>query len=274
MQVGSTGAGVNIEQGVTTRVSLKKGLKKMASISLNGRPLRNPIVSRMVIDDFLNRDGHSWHVRVNHRCRLPVGSGYGTSGAGAASLSLALNDALGNPFSRNGALAIAHIAEVKAKTGLGTVASVSRGGLAVRLKPGAPGVGEVRRLPLRTSQRVVSGSFGPILTKRVLSSRTLRTRVNFCSGRLVASLLKRPDGQNFVRLSRTFAECLGIISLRLRRFLDLADMRGRLGSMMMIGDGAFCLVSSDLVPVIVGLMRLAGLSPVVSRIYAKGAHLI
>ncbi len=273
-RVGSTGAGVNIEHGVTTTVSVREASRQKTSVKLNGRPLSDPVVSRRVVDEYMASERRPWKVYVEHLCRLPVGTGYGTSGGGAASLSLALNNALGDPLSRSESLSIAHVADAGATAGLGTVASVSKGGFVVRVKPGAPGLGEVRRLSLPGSLRVVSGSFGPMSKSLVLSSLSLRHRVNLCSRRLVRSLLGRPDAENFVRLSRKFADCLGLVSSRLRRVLDSTDREGVIASMMMLGDGAFCLVPSDRVPGISRLFRREGLLTVASRIYQKGAHVI
>jgi pantoate kinase len=209
---------------------------------------------------------------VEHRCRLPVGAGYGTSGAGAASLSLALNSAFGNHLNRTEALEIAHVADAAARTGLGTVASVSEGGLAVRVKPGAPGIGIVRRLTIPSYMRVVSGSLGPMSKARVLSSRTLRNRINLCSRGLVERLLKRPDATNFVGLSRRFSDCLGLVSVRLRRVLDELDGRGVVASMMMLGNGVFCLVPKKAAGGIAREFRSAGMSSLISRIGREGAH--
>jgi pantoate kinase len=272
--VGSTGAGVNIEQGVVTKVILVKDQRRRVSILLNGFHLQDPVVSKNVVHEFLAGENRIWSTRVEHTCRLPVGRGYGTSGAAAASLSLALNAALGEPHDRNGALRIAHEAEVKAKTGLGTVASVGTGGFAVRIKPGAPGVGIVKRLALSRSLRIVSGSFGAISTSRVLSDGRLRRRVNPCSRGLLRDLMSRPNEKNFLRLSRRFAECLQLISPSLRRFLELADDVGLVASMLMMGDGAFCIVNQKVARKTAGLMLDYGMSPVISRIYPKGATVI
>jgi len=273
-RIGSTGAGVNIEHGVVTRVAVRKGLKPRVSVMLNGRRLVNAVVSKRVINEYLLLYREPWTVKVDYICDLPVGRGYGTSGAGAASLTLALNDALGNPLGRIAAFSVAHKAEVKARTGLGTVAAVSEGGLAVRVKPGAPGIGEVRKLSVPESLRVVSGSFGPIPTVTILSSRSLTHRVNVCSRRLVENLLRRPEERNFLRLSRSFADCLCLGSRRVSRALALAERHGVVASMMMLGDGVFSLVPSDSVQVVAGLMRSTGFSTISSRIYSRGAHLV
>ncbi len=272
MRAGSTGAGVNIEPGMTTSVSAKRSSRQRVSIRLNGQVMRNPIVSRTVVDEYLGLASGSWKIQVDHKCVLPLGTGYGTSGGGAASLSLALNDALETSLGRTDSLGIAHVADARAKAGLGTVASVSKGGFAIRVKPGAPGFGIVRRFSLPRSLRVISGSFGPISTSRVLSSNSLRRRINGCSRGLVGRLVRRPDEENFVSLSRRFAECLGLVSSQLRRVLTNADKAGQTTSMMMLGNGAFCIVPRDEVAGVLRLFRRNGLFPVVGRISTEGAH--
>jgi pantoate kinase len=271
---GSTGAGVNLEHGVRTKVAVRGASRDRISIRLDGRVLTRPSTSKRVIDAYLPRTQRHWIVRVEHFCKLPIGAGYGTSGAGAASLSLALNAAFGSQLSRTEVLKIAHIADVEASTGLGTVASVSESGLAVRVEPGAPGIGTVRRLALPSNLRVVSGSFGPISKVRVLSNRVLRKRINICSRGLTSRLLTNPDASNFANLSRKFADCLGLISTRLRNVLNTLDGRHVVASMMMLGDGGFCIVPRNRAAGIAGLFRSVGMKSLVSRVGGEGAHLV
>ena len=241
---------------------------------MNNRLLRRPVVSKRVVDEYLHLGEGHWRVRVEHQCKLPIGAGYGTSGAGAASLSLALNKAFGGQLSRIGALRIAHVVDIDAKTGLGTVASVSAGGLAVRVRPGAPGIGKVRKIATPSGIRIVSGSFGKLSKPRILSSRKLTERVDACSRGLVASLLNQKNASTFVSLSRKFGDCLGLVSRRLRGVLDLLDQRGVVSSMMMLGDGAFCIVPQDEARDVARLFQNAGMSAVISRVGRQGAHVL
>ena len=273
-RIGSTGAGVNLEQGIATKVTISKAHNDRVSVLMNNRPLRRPVVSKGVVDEYLHSAEGHWRVRVEHQCKLPIGAGYGTSGAAAASLSLALNKAFGSRLSRIGALRVAHVADVDAKTGLGTVASVSVGGLAVRVRPGAPGIGKVTRIATPSGIRIVSGSFGKLSKPRILSSRRLTERVNACSRGLTASLLDQGNVSSFVSLSRKFGDCLSLASWRLRGVLDSLDQQGVVGSMMMLGDGAFCIVPQDEARGIAGLLRNAGMSAVISRVGRQGAHVL
>jgi len=172
------------------------------------------------------------------------------------------------------ALEIAHVADAQAKTGLGTVASVSVGGLALRLKPGAPGIGRVRKLHATAGVRVVSGSYGRISKPNFLNSKSRTERVNECSSGLLEALVRKPDMSSFLSLSRKFSDCLGLASYRLRRVIDLLDARGIVSSMMMLGDGVFSIVPHQAAAGVARLLRFRGMSVVTSPVGQEGAHLL
>jgi len=241
------------------------------AISFNGKPLAHPVVSRAVVQEYLERSSKTLQVNVLHKGILPMGCGYGTSGAGALSLSLALNRALGSYLSEIEAAQIAHKAEVKFKTGLGTVTSAFYGGLVLRTRAGAPGIGEVKRIIPSSSLRVVSAAFGPISTAGVLTNSGLRKRINLCGRGLVSLQVKSPETNTFIRLSRRFADCLGIFSPRLRGAIANMQRRQIVSSMMMIGESLFTVVRGDLVPEAKASITSAGLTPVVSKISREGA---
>lgn len=274
LRVGSTGAGVTLDKGVTTALNLQKSHRSRVSVSLNGRPLNDPVVSRKVIEEYLRLDGRTWRVKVSHKCELPIGCGYGTSGAGALGLSLALNDAMGLGLSKIETAGIAHICEVRCKTGLGTVTSLFYGGFNVRTKPGAPGLGEVRKVKLSKSLRVVSATFGPISTMRVLSNNQLRKRVNTCARTRLSKILGEMTETAFVGLSKTFAVCLGLISSRLGRAMDALYANGISSSMIMLGESLFCILPDDSVSKSLQPFRNSGLAPVVCKIATFGARLV
>ena len=123
---------------MTTNVSLRRTRHTRIVAEFNGDKLSSKAVSSEVARRYLELDGGSWQTEISHVSGVPSGLGYGTSGAGALSLSLALNEAMGLSLSMPEAAQIAHMCEVECKTGLGTVASVFSGGLTVRTAPGAP----------------------------------------------------------------------------------------------------------------------------------------
>ena len=272
-RIGSTGTGICVEQGVTTRVTLNPSSHRKDSILLNGRPLERAVVSRIVLRKFREKVG-TFSARVSHSSELPVGCGYGTSGAGALSLAFATNENLGQPLKRLEAAQIAHVAEVEARTGLGTVASEFTGGVVVRLKPGAPGIGSTQRFRFGQESRVVSGSFGPFRKTRVLGNVSLSDRVNSCAENLVSRFLQKPDSERFVKLSRRFTECLSLKSARLDHAMRYLASQGFMSSMMMLGESLFCLVDEESVGKASKALAEARLKPVVSKVAYRGARLV
>lgn len=274
LRIGSTGAGINLRDGVTTSIRISQSTRPKIEVLFNAKPLSNPIVSLEVIRKYLERSSRKLRIVAFHETALPMGCGYGTSGAGALSLSLALNEALGSNLTKIEAAQIAHNAEVKNRTGLGTVTSAFYGGLLLRTMPGAPGFAKFRKITLSSSLRVVSATFGPISTRGVLSSVSLRKRINGCGKGLLSLQLRNPEIGTLLKLSQRFAECLGLISPRLLETISELRRRTITSSMMMIGESIFTIVRRDLVPAASAALREAGLPPVVSKISDRGAHVL
>jgi pantoate kinase len=274
LRVGSTGVAVAVNTGVTTRVGLRKTRHTNIVARFNGQRLPVEAVSSHVARRYVELDNRSWQVIISHECGVPSGRGYGTSGAGALSLSLALNDALGLSLTMPEAAQIAHLCEVECKTGLGTVASVFSGGLTVRTGPGAPEIGHVRKLSLPSSLRIVSASFGPISTRRVLASHSLKKTINTCGRALIEKFLRDTSYSNFMIISRKFSDCVGLISSRLRRAMNALDSSGFNCSMMMLGESLFCLLPHEEAARVETILRSHDLTPTTSRVAQSGARLI
>lgn len=274
LQVGSTGASVAITHGVTTRVEFRPANSLRAKVTFNGRSLPSESVSNYVVRKYAKLADAVWNIKIEHECLLPTGRGYGTSGAGALSLSLAINEALGAPLSKVEAAQIAHVSEIACGTGLGTVASVFVGGMTLRLTPGAPGQGIVQIFDTPRSIRVLSHSFGPISTKKVLDAKPLRARVGRCGQGLLKEFELDKSVDSFVALSRRFSNCLGLRSARLTKAMNSLDSKGVRSSMMMLGESLFLLVRDREVSRFAQLLRDIGLKVVISHVAGSGARVI
>ncbi|MEM2210495.1 MAG: hypothetical protein QW372_05365 [Nitrososphaerales archaeon] len=245
LYIGSKGAGFSIIQGVTTKVSIEPYHKPSFEIRINGYPTQSACVSERVLKLFLKLVKRNYQIIVDHNINIPIGGGFGSSGAGSLSLSLALNEALGLGLSKIEVAQIAHIAEVECKTGLGTVIAEMYGGFELRLKPGAPGVGELKKIPVNGDYSILCLNFGPISTKRVLTDPNYRDKINGMGGKLLNELLSHQSIENFLKLSRQFTNYLNIMTDRVRNVLKDADSRGFTCSMMMFGEGVFSIVKND-----------------------------
>ncbi len=236
---GSRGAGICLSKGVKTYVKIKESSNPELKVSLNGKALKSTQLTRFVIDFFLPKNDRNYSFFVDYDVQVPIGSGFGSSGACALSLSLALNEALGMGLSKVEAASIAHKAEIKCKTGLGTVIAETYGGFEARVKAGAPGIGEIMQIPISNDYSVACLSLGPISTKAMLSDEILLNRVNEAGKGLVDRFIAEPSPENFMILSREFSDSLSIYTNRVKKVLNELDDYGFKSSMAMIGETIF-----------------------------------
>lgn len=278
LYIGSRGAGVCLNNGIETTIVVKKTPEFSSEIKINGVIQDSAEVSRQVMNVALSRLKKCSHysVFIEHRMNVPIGAGFGTSGGAALSLALALNEALELNMTRTEAAQMAHVTEVECKTGLGTVIAETLGGVEIRTKPGAPGIGEILQVPVSKNTMVACLSFGPLSTKESLTNPTTRERVNRLGGDLVNKLAEKPDLAGFLELSRQFAEHVGLITERVRRVLKATDAAGFACSMAMFGESVFTLVERDSLEDITRIFRKHGLGGVIvsSEIDFEGARLL
>lgn len=275
---GSRGAGVSISRGVTTTVKATHSANTKTQIKINGSPSASAPVSKRVVAALLGFASDKGHrIEINHEVELPVGCGFGTSGAAALSLAFALNDVLDLGLSRLKAAQIAHIVEVECQTGLGTVIAETVGGIEIRAKPGGPGAGEVHTIPNNPEYSVVCLPFGPIPTPKLLSDKAVRTRINERGGLLTDALLKHPSVDNFLVYSRDFAEHIRLVTERTRRVLQDTDKAGVTCSTAIFGENVFTLVPPELIQKVKEIFAShtpTGCDILVMDVDCKGARLL
>ncbi|MBS7638843.1 hypothetical protein KEJ49_08220, partial [Candidatus Bathyarchaeota archaeon] len=256
LYVGSRGSGFSIKDGVRTTVKVERNSKPRYQISVNG-VLTDFEVSEHLLNMYISRfeDVKNFRILVDHRVNVPIGAGLGTSGAAALGLSLALNDLFELGMSRVEAAQLAHIAEVECKTGLGTVIAEAYGGFEIRVKAGAPGIGEIIRVPVPRDSAVFCLIFGPLSTKGLLTDNDVCRRVNMLGGKLVDEMVKDPKFHNFMKFSRMFSDHVGLMSSEVIKIFKIMDEAGFIMSMPMFGDGVFTICGDDLVEDILGILH-------------------
>ncbi|MGC8936175.1 MAG: pantoate kinase [Candidatus Methanomethylicaceae archaeon] len=202
---GSTGAGICLEAGVTTRVTIKKSNKPEFTLLWNGLPMHEPKVCKSVLRRIIDPEAHL-SIVAEQSSLLPINYGYGMSGASALSLALAINKALGSPMPITKVGDVAHFAEVENLTGLGDVSAQMVGGFEIRLAPGAPTVGMVKRLLDHDEFLIITTPVKPISTKRMISINL--KRINEQGDFAMSAFMKSPTLETFINLSRGFWERL------------------------------------------------------------------
>jgi pantoate kinase len=226
LKMGSCGCGFTLEDGVHTDV----WPSGTTEVYVDGMP-SEASTTRTVIE--LLTDSH---VHVESDMGLPVGGGFGASGAGAFSTALALNQALGLGKTYNELAYAAHVAEVKNKTGLGDVAGMTLGGVVIRKKPGTPYV--LDRIPVEAKD-IYCVHFGPISTKSVLSDPKEKAAINEAGKKCLKELLREPTFEHFMRLSRRFSVDTGLISKKALDAVETVEAFDGMASMAMLGDTVF-----------------------------------
>ncbi len=248
-RAGSRGAGLTLTDGV--EVTVRPAAESTVVLDGEGIDIEpvETVLSTLAVD-----------ARVEAHSELPLGAGFGVSGAMALGTALATNRVFDRKLSVNELVTIAHGAEVRAGTGLGDVVAQARGGIPIRLEPGAPAHNELDGIPSRA--RVEYVSFGGLSTADVLSGET--ERLTAAGERALSLVVEEPTLASFVHASRRFAREADLLTPAVRETLEaVADVGGH-ASMAMLGDTVFALGT--------GLSE-AGYEPAVCGTHSAGATL-
>jgi len=276
-RIGARGGGFGLKKGVLTKVNVAKSKPRSVEVLINGRLAPKAETTQTVVDMLLERVDQTLSVKVKHRVDVPIGAGFGTSAAGAVGTALALSKVLDLSLTYRDIGRIAHVAEVKCKTGLGTVSGILVGGCVIVLEPGAPDHGSVDRLPITSDYCIVSGVFQPRLTSEFLKSIKKRAIINEMGQKTLESILANPSLENFMHCCKDFALKTGLATKRVIKLMEEAEKAGSVGAAQnMLGEAVHALVEKDRVKRVVEAFEKV-LPPdkiVVSEVSLQGAQLI
>jgi pantoate kinase len=276
-RVGARGGGFGLKKGVFTEVCVSKSKKEETRILINGKHAPEAKTTRTVVDMLLEKADQTYNVEVKHSVQVPIGAGFGASAAGAMGTALALCKALDLNLTYRELGCIAHVAEVKCKTGLGTVSGIMFGGCVLVLEPGAPDHGAVDRIPISPDFHIVAGVFQPRLTSKFLESTKKRAIINDAGQKTLERILSEPSLENFLHCCRWFAEKTGLATRRVVKLMTAAEEAGAVGSAQnMLGEAVHALVEKDKVKSVVEVFERV-LPPekiIVAEVSLQGAQLV
>ena len=242
-QLGSLGAGFSIQKGVKTTVTVRERTKHDISdfaIKVNGFESGDMRVSELVLSRFSIKGKF---IDVTHDIDVPVGYGFGCSAAVALSLSIALNDALDCKLTKIQVAQIAHDIEIECRTGLGDVLASYHGGFEVRVKPGAPGIGQVKKINSKEKRDVIIICFNPISTKKFLKEKI--SSINGLGGKMVKKLIESNDTEEFQDMSIKFAKYVNVVTPKMNQVINLLHKNGIKCGVALFGETVFSLVTKD-----------------------------
>ena len=157
--------GFTVNEGIIAEVSKSE----KTEIFFNGKSINFPTVKTAV------RKLTKEKIRIFIKSKLPLGCGFGLSGASALATAYAVNKLLNLRKNPKELALIAHTAEVENKTGLGDVVNQFFGGFCVKFKPSSHFI--VEKLQFNNTE-IYCKYFSKISTKSVMTNPKLKNRIN------------------------------------------------------------------------------------------------
>jgi pantoate kinase len=275
--IGARGGGFSPDKGVLTEVVVTGAKETRVQIFINGVCCPEADTTMYVVETLTEKTSEHYEITVKHSVDVPIGAGFGSSAAGAIGTALALSKTLGLNFTYNQLGKIAHVAEVKSKTGLGTVGPLLFGGCGLTLEPGAPGYARLDRIPVSVDHRLVVGTFRPYPTKELLSTNEKRKIINEWGRRTLTKIVANPSLDNFMKSCKEYAIGTGFVTERVRNLIELSENAGAIGAAQnMLGEAVHALVHVDRVEAVYDAFRavLPEEKIITAKIDFQGARLI
>ncbi len=271
---GARGSGVSLTQGVLTQVTVEPSERPSHDIYINDEQVIDAYVSEDVLSKYSAYITDAFDVIIRHTITTPITAGFGSSGGGALSLSLALNEAFEAGLSRIEAAQIAHLAEIECKTGLGSVFAAEKGGFGVLYEPGAPGIGKGILFEDTSDLAVVYVYYGPIHTKSALSNPDLVRKINQLGRSYVDELYTELTPERFIYYSRKFTDHVGLATKRIRGLLREMDRHNLTFTMANFGEVAFTLQYREKADEAAKILRELDQNPVLCSVDEHGTILL
>jgi pantoate kinase len=225
---GSRGGGITLADGVTVTVEPSDS----TAIFLNAEPIEMAAVEGVL-------DSLGVTATVRGETDLPLGAGFGVSGAMALGAALGANTCLDRSLSMNQLVTIAHKAEVEAGTGLGDVVAQAHGGVVLRLDPGGPAHNTLDAIPAwRAIEYYV---IDELSTEAVLDGET--AALTAAGSQALSQVRETPTLSTFMQASRQFARDAELLTDQVREVVTAVREAGGEASMAMLGETVFALDS-------------------------------
>lgn len=169
--------------------------------------------------------------RVDLTPEIPIGCGFGASGAATLATALAANEAFDLDRTREELVAASHRAEVAAGTGLGDVFIQEMGGLVI-------GDGTTRQRFERDAV-VEYVSYGGIPTAEMLGDEDLMATIERAGTAALDALPHEPSLADVTREGWAFAAETGLPTADVRDAVGRVENAGGVASMAMVGETVF-----------------------------------
>src|SRR3989338_5731503 len=231
--MGSYGVGFTLNEGVVIKVSRSKRNK----IFFNNKPINFPAVKSAA------KKLTNGNLKINIKSKLPLGCGFGLSGASALAAAYAINKLLNLKKAKKALGIIAHTADAENRTGLGDVVNQYYGGFFLKLKPSS--YFSIKKIPINNID-VYCKYYSEISTKPVITNPKLKNKINNAaeeSLKKIKELIKNNKNiqfKNIIKISKEFSISSGLLKDRqtIETINKIEKNKGN-ASMIMLGNAVF-----------------------------------
>ncbi len=230
---GSKGVGICTKKGAIAETIIQPARTQKIEIFINDR--KEPAeVTEAAVKYLLNKE--KYKVKINIKSELPVSQGCGMSAAGTLSTTIAISSLLG--YTYNDALLASHRAEIELRGGLGDVIGESIGGVTVLLEGGLPVHNSYKKL-LFSGDIVLCTLGDPIKTKNILSSRSMKNKINKWGKYAMTEFSKKMDMESLFREAKEFSSRINMMDKHMEAAINAVWKNGGMASVAMIGRSVF-----------------------------------
>ncbi len=231
--MGSYGVGFTLNEGVT----IKAEESKKNEVIFNNSPINFPTIKNVI--EKLTKE----NIKIYVNSKLPLGCGFGLSGAGALASAYSINKMLDLKKSDRELAVLAHTAEVENKTGLGDVANQFYGGFCVKLRPSSYFI--VSRLPI-DNIGVYCRYFSKLSTRSIITNQKLKYNINKSASialNKIKKLIQKGEHTSFsdvIKISKEFAAQSKLLKEKktMQAIKEIEENNGN-ASMIMLGNAVF-----------------------------------
>ncbi len=227
---GSFGLGFTLSVGVTVFVEKSEKTEIIFNKKLLVMPTVLSVLQKLT----------SKHVQISIETKLPLGSGFGISGASAIATAYAVNSLLNLKKTKKQLAVIAHTAEVENKTGLGDVTNQFFGGVLLKTKPSS--YFSVIHIPIK-EKFVYCRVFSPLSTKEILSNKELLIQVEKSAKKALKKIKNELRKKRVLLLSDMFAISHKFVSTsgllrdsNVIKTIQEIEKNGGMASMIILGN--------------------------------------
>lgn len=227
----SLGVGFTVDKGVFVSVSFSKKV----SITFNNKKIKLPTINS-VVKELTDKP-----VKIVIKSELPLGAGFGVTGASALATAYALGKLLKSEKSKKELAMIAHTAEVENGTGLGDVGGQFNGGFNAKFKKGQPLKGKKIGI---SNKAIYYKFFSKIETKKVINNNKKKIKLNKAGDKSLKSIKKlinkKIQLKEIIKISKGFSVESGLLTdKKVKNLIEKIEAKGGNASMIMLGNAVF-----------------------------------